>query len=333
VAAFRVAARDLETERAKGAEKTATIERIDAELTQANSLAAQLAAARDEADRALAAEREAWLQQKVALQAGRSALEGELAKTRSQLSAAVDLRAQRDSQIAQLRAETEDATRQFELQRTRLVVLEGERQQWDAARLRFEIENRDLQLQLEAGSRRNESLSGRTVLLEGRVDTAEQQVIEMTHWAAPLLDELDQLRRENRSLAAERDAVSRERARLAAQIAASPAARLRALWRRFAGKLKPPFRWSGARLTVRPGTPGDWKPSYHYRAGEQVVQGALVPAEQRNQQDQRAGHTDRDIEQCSLRERLQKARALSRHRAKLDIEEPHTQSRRPGSAQ
>jgi hypothetical protein len=242
VAALRVAARDLEAERAKGVEKTARIERIDAELIQANSLAAQLAAARDEADRTLAAEREAWLQQKVALQAGRSALEAELAKTRSQLSGAVDLRAQRDSQIAQLRAEIEDASRQFELQKTKLVVLEGERQEQDAARLRLEIENRDFQLRLEASSRQNETLRRHAALVEGRVDLAEQQMIEMTNWAAPLLDELEQLRRENRSLAAERDAVSRQRAMLAAQIAASPGARLRALWRRFAGKLELPFR-------------------------------------------------------------------------------------------
>jgi len=231
IAGLRVASRDLETERSRGAEMTAKIERLEAELARV----AQIAGGQEEAERNFAAEREVWLQQKVALQAGRSALEGELAKTRSQLSAAIDLRAQRDSQIAQLRAEIEDSIRQFELERARGVALETQRQEGDSTRLRLEIENRDLQLRLEAASQQNEGL--RQGLL-----AAEQHAIEITHCITPLFDQIDQLLRTNRSLAGERDAARQEKAKLDVQIAASPAARLRALWRRRGKKWVMPFR-------------------------------------------------------------------------------------------
>jgi hypothetical protein len=227
VAALRVASRKLHAERVRAAKLTATIERLEAELTRST----QLAAAHSESERTFVADREAWLQQKVGLQADRSALEGELAKTRSQLSAAVDLRAQRDSQIAQLRAEIEDAVRQFE----------REQKEWNSARLRLESENRDLQLQLAAGSHQNEELRRGVALLEGQALAAEQQSIDVTHCIGPLLDEIDRLRGANRLLAAERDMASHERARLENRIAASPAARLRALRHRLRQKWLLPF--------------------------------------------------------------------------------------------
>lgn len=87
---------------------------VEVELHDASRRAPRAATARHEAGRDFAAERGAWLQQKVTLQARRSALEGELAKTRSQLAAAIDLRARKDSQIAQLRAELDDSARQIE---------------------------------------------------------------------------------------------------------------------------------------------------------------------------------------------------------------------------
>ena len=79
-----------------------------------------------------------------ALQAGNTALKGELAETQARLSSAVDLRAQRDSQIAQLRAEIEDAARQSEQQQNALDALLGQQREWDAARHRLETEIRDL---------------------------------------------------------------------------------------------------------------------------------------------------------------------------------------------
>src|SRR5260370_20670631 len=82
VAELRVATRDLEAERANSVEKTARIARLEAELAEANSRAAQRSANRDGGARAFAAEREAWLQQKDALQAGKTAVEGELPETR-----------------------------------------------------------------------------------------------------------------------------------------------------------------------------------------------------------------------------------------------------------
>jgi hypothetical protein len=227
VAALRVASRKLHAERVRAAELTATIEGLEAELTRST----QLAAAHGESERTFVAEREAWLQQRVALQAGRSALEGELAKTRSQLSAAIDLRAQRDSQIAQLRAEIEDAVRQFE----------REQKEWNSARLRLESENRDLQLQLAAGSHQNEELRRGAAVLESQVLAAEQQAIEITHCIGPLLDEIDRLRGANRLLTAEREMAWHERARLENRIAASPAARLRALRHRLGQKWLLPF--------------------------------------------------------------------------------------------
>ncbi len=237
IAALRVASRDLESERGRAAELAATIQRLEAEGTRT----AQLAADRDEAARNLVAERETWLQQKVALQAGRNALEAELAKARSQLSAAVDLRAQRDSQIAQLRAEIEDTTRQFASERCRVVALETERRESDSERLRLKVENCDLQLRLEAGSQQNEDLSRNSALLESRALAAEGHGIEITHCIAPLLDEIDRLRNANRSLAAEREAACHEMTKLEMQIAASPVARLRALGRRLGKKWVLPF--------------------------------------------------------------------------------------------
>ena len=150
-AALRLASCDLETERARLAETTATIARLEADLVEAKSQSSA-------ASRRFSAERETWLQQKAALQAGNTALKGELAETQARLSSAVDLRAQRDSQIAQLRAEIEDAARQSELQQDALDALQGQQPEWAAARDRLETEIRDLRAQLEAGSHENEQL-------------------------------------------------------------------------------------------------------------------------------------------------------------------------------
>jgi hypothetical protein len=217
-AALRVASRDLETERAQLAETTATITRLEADLVEAKT---QLSAA----SRRFSAERETWLQQKAALQAGNTALKGELAETQARLSSAVDLRAQRDSQIAQLRAEIEDAARQSELQQAALDALQRQQREWDAARDRLEAEIRDLRAQLEAGSRENEQLRRSAAAVASCADAADEQLIAISHYLSPLIDEVSRLR-------CERDAISRERELLAAQIAASPQARLRSLWRR-----------------------------------------------------------------------------------------------------
>jgi hypothetical protein len=221
-AALRVASRDLESERARLAETTATITRLEADLDEANSRVSA-------ASRRFSAERETWLQQKAALQSGNTAFKGELADTQARLSSAVDLRAQRDSQIAQLRAEIDDAARQSQQQQNALDALEGQQREWDAARHRLETEIRDLQAQLETGSRENEQLQQSATVLASRVEAAEEQVIEITHYLPSLVDEVSRLR-------CERDAVSRERARLEAQIAASPQARLRSLWRRLTNR-------------------------------------------------------------------------------------------------
>jgi chromosome segregation ATPase len=248
-AELRVATRDLEAERAKGVEKSGRIARLEAELAEANSQAVQLAADRDGAGRAFAAEREAWLQQKVALQAGKTALEGELAETRVRLSAATNLRAQRDSQIAQLRAEIEDGRQQFDVQQKAIAALEGA--------------NLDLSGQLEEAARENQRLRGHATLLESEAGAAQEHAIEITHTIAPLVEELNQMRRDHRSLAVEREAAARDKAileteigelttriteanrraaALEARIAASPGARLTALWRRFATRCAVLFR-------------------------------------------------------------------------------------------
>jgi predicted nucleic acid-binding Zn-ribbon protein len=210
VAELRVAVRDLEAERANKAKMIGTVARLEAELAETNSQAARLATSRDEANQTFAAERESWLQQRVALQAQKNALEGELAETRQQLSAANNLAAQRDSQISQLRAEIEDTRRQFDLQRETIAVLEGE--------------NRGLAIQLDESRRRS-------VLLESEANAAQEHAIEMTHYIAPLIEELYQLRQ---SLATERsraiEATNRATV-LEARIDASLSARLITLWR------------------------------------------------------------------------------------------------------
>jgi len=218
VAALRVASRDLETERARLTETTATVTRLEADRVEAKSQSSAAA-------RRFSAERETWLQQKAALQAGNTALKGELAETQSRLSTAVDLRAQRDSQIAQLRAEIEDAARQSELQQNSLDALQGQQREWDTARHRLETEIRDLRSRLEAGSNENEQLRQVAAVLASRTEAADEQVIAVSHYLPPLIDEVSRLR-------CERDAMSRERKLLVAQIAASPQARLRSLWRR-----------------------------------------------------------------------------------------------------
>ena len=222
VAALRVTSRDLESERARLTETTATIIRLEADLVEAKSQFSSAA-------RRLSAERETWLQQKAALQAGNTALKGELADTQSRLSSAVDLRAQRDSQIAQLRAEIEDAARQSQLQQNAIDALRGQQREWDAARHRLETEIGDLRSQLEAGSQENEQLRRNAAVLASRVEAADEQVIAISHYLSPLIDEVSRLR-------CERDAISRERGLLAAQIAATPRARLRSLWRRLTNK-------------------------------------------------------------------------------------------------
>jgi hypothetical protein len=222
VAALRVTSRDLETERARLTETTATVTRLEADLVEAKSQSSTAA-------RRFSAERETWLQQKTALQAGNTALKGELAKTQSRLSTAVDLRAQRDSQIAQLRAEIEDAACQSELQQNALIALQGQQQEWDAARHRLEAEIRDLRSQLEARSHEKEQLRQNAAVLAARAEAADEQVIAISHFLPPLIDQVSRLR-------CERDEMSRERGLLAAQIAASPRARLRSLWRRITNR-------------------------------------------------------------------------------------------------
>lgn len=258
-AALRVTIRDLEAERAQGIEKIAAISRLEAELAEAN---AQLTTARVEAERTFAAEREAWLQQKVALQAGRGALEGELAKTRSQLAAAIDLRAQRDSQIAQLRAEIEDATRQLDRQQKALVALQGERQKWDAERLRRDSENQDLLRRLETGRCKIDQLCRRVLLAESEAAAAAEHAIDLTHYIAPLLKEADRLRRDHEAevslLQSRITEAAMRTAGMAADIAVSatpsPAA---ALWRRFATRWRLPSRTgrAGGRNNAMPGAP------------------------------------------------------------------------------
>jgi hypothetical protein len=223
ITALRVVSRDLEAERARLAEKAERVARLEAELTETK---AQFSVA----TRRSCAERETWLQQKAALQAAETALTGELAETRAKLTAAVDLRAQRDSQIAQLRAEIEDASRQSRLQQDALDALEVEKREWDGARLRLETEIRELHARLEAGSHENKQLRAFSTALTSRAEAAEERIVEIGDCFPPLIDEVSRLR-------SDRDAMSRENARLAAQLAASPWARLRSLWRRVAGKL------------------------------------------------------------------------------------------------
>jgi predicted nucleic acid-binding Zn-ribbon protein len=232
VAELRVAMRDLAAERTNGAKLIGSIARLEAELADANSRAARLAASRNEMDEASTAERELWLQQKVALQAQKNALEGELVQTRQRLSATTDLRAQRDSQIAQLRAEIEDTRQQFEVQRETIAELEAE--------------NHGLVVQLDESRRRAESL-------EIEVSVAQTHAIEVSHHVAPLIDELSTLRQ---SLAAERTrAIDAERqvTALEARIAASLSARLIARWRRSSAKRGFFFRAARRRSHPRKG--------------------------------------------------------------------------------
>jgi hypothetical protein len=217
IAALRVASRDLEAERARLAETTAMITRLQADLADAKSQSSA-------ALRRFSAERETWLQQKAALQAGSTALKGEPAEMQVRLSSAVDLRAQRDSQIAQLRAEIEDAARQSELQQNALDSFRCEQREWNAARLRLEARLRDLRAQLEAGSHENQQLRHNSAVLASVLEEADEQVIAISHYLSPLIDEVIRPRCES-------DAMSRDKGLLAAQLAASPQARLRSLWR------------------------------------------------------------------------------------------------------
>lgn len=221
-AALRVASRNLETERTRLAKTTATVTRLEADLVEAKSQSSA-------ASRRFSAERETWLQQKAALQAGNTALKGELAETQARLSSAVDLRAQRDSQIAQLRAEIEDAARQSEQQQNALDAVQCEQREWNAERLRLKAQICDLQAQLGAVSHDHEQLRQDSAVLASRVESADEQVIAISHYLSGLMDEVTRLRRE-------RDALSRDRALLAAQIAASPQARLRSIWRRLTNR-------------------------------------------------------------------------------------------------
>jgi hypothetical protein len=222
IAALGSVSRKLEVERSRFAEANAEVARLEGDLAEAKKQSTA-------ASRRFSAERETWLQQKAALQAGNTALEGELAETRTRLSSAVDLRAQRDSQIAQLRAEIEDSARQSERQLQALEALRGLQREWEAARHRLETETHDMRAQLEMRSRESEQLRQGAALLASRAEAAEEQAIAITHSFPPLFDELSRLR-------SERDAISRERALLEAPISASLGARVRSLWRRLTNK-------------------------------------------------------------------------------------------------
>jgi hypothetical protein len=226
VAALHVARRELEAERASLTETTALANRLEADLAAVKTESSAAA-------RRFSAERETWLQQKAALQAGSIALKGELDETQARLSSAVDLRAQRDSQIAQLRAEIEDATRQSAEQQNAIDAHEGQRREWEAVRHRLEIEIGDLRAQLETRSLENEQSRQNAAALTSRIEAADEQMIAIGHYFLPLIDEVSRLRYE-------RDAISRERALLEAQIAASPQARLRSLWRRLVSRRETP---------------------------------------------------------------------------------------------
>jgi chromosome segregation ATPase len=112
--------------------------------------------------------------------------------------------------------------------------------------------NRDLSSRLEEAARQNERLRGHATLLEGEAAAAQEHAIEIAHAIAPLVEELNQMRQ---SIAVQREAAARDKAMLEteigeltariteadtraavleARIAASPGARLTALWRRFA---------------------------------------------------------------------------------------------------
>ncbi|MBV9200501.1 MAG: hypothetical protein JO320_18005 [Alphaproteobacteria bacterium] len=218
VAALGSVSRELELQRTRFAEASAAAARLEGDLVEAKKQASAVA-------RRVSAERETLLQQKAALLASNTALKSELAEVRNRLSSAVDLRAQRDSQIAQLRAEIEDGARQLESQRDALEALRGLQHEWEAARHRLEKEIRDVRAQLELRSREHELLRQSAGVLATRAETAEEQVIAITHSFPPLFDELSRLR-------SERDAMSREMAMLEGQISGSLGARLRSLWRR-----------------------------------------------------------------------------------------------------
>ena len=225
VAALQVASRDLAEERKRLGEAAARAARLEVDLVEST---AQMSAT----SRRFSAEREIWLQQKAGQQAANTALTGELAETRAKLSSAIDLRAQRDSQIAQLRAEIDDAGRQSKLQQDALDALEAERRAWDAARVQLETEIHALHARLDTQARENKELRDRAAVLASQVNAADERAMGIAEYFTPLADEISRLRQEQ-------DAVTRERDLLAAQIAASPWARLRSLWRRAAGRPKP----------------------------------------------------------------------------------------------
>jgi chromosome segregation ATPase len=125
------------------------------------------------------------------------------------------------------------------LHKSKIADLEAERREWESARLRLEVEDRDLQLRLEAGSRQYQDLRERTALLEGRAEAAELQFIEVTHCLGSLLDEMDQMRGELRRVTAERDG---ERNKRETWIGFFRGSRLRALWHDLAEKCPPLYR-------------------------------------------------------------------------------------------
>jgi len=77
--------------------------------------------------------------------------------------------------------------------------------------------------------RENEQLRDSAELLARRAEAADEQLISITHSFPALFDEISRLQ-------CERDAMSHEKARLEALIAASPGARLRSFWRRITNK-------------------------------------------------------------------------------------------------
>jgi hypothetical protein len=155
--------------------------------------------------------------------------------------------------IARLEAELTEANARAAQQRAALQAqrsaLEGDlaeiRQRLAAANdLRAQRDSQIAQLRAEI-----EDMRQRTASLESEASAAREHAIEITHYVAPLIEQLGQLRQ---SLATERIRIveaEKQVTALEARIAASLSARLRALWRRWIRKT---MRFSAGRMRTYP---------------------------------------------------------------------------------
>ena len=239
-------------------------------------------------------------------------LEGE--RDAAQLSsAAASAEAQRlGDQIVQLRAALDDETRRFAAERQALSQAATEA---EAQALASRVEIAALKVELTQARAEWDAERKAWECSSMALQTATGLWVEQSSAA------LQRLRSEREAAVSEREQAIADRDRIRADLAArlhawdnSPWRKFRAFFIRALGKSAQSAPTIN-RLNDCATSALHRKGAYQHRAGEKIMQGALAPVEQHEQQDQRASCADGNVEESGLRQCLKKPGTFAGYRA------------------